>query len=327
MAGDRYTILFSCVGRRVALVNAFRRSLERLGLEGRLLGADSSPYSSAGQLCDRLFHVSPSTAKGYVDDLLGISRSEGVDLLIPLIDLELQTLSGQQERFREVGTTLCLSSPSVVDICGDKVRTHDALVAAGVDTARLYSYAEAAKARFPLFMKPRGGCSARDIHKIDTLDQLVFYHREVHDTIIQEYLDGQEYTLDVFADFEGRPLSVVPRKRIEVRAGEVSKSMTVKAPDLIDTGRRTVEALPGCMGPITIQCFRTSSGRISVIEINPRLGGGVPLAIEAGADIPTWTVQCARGRTVQVDGEAFADRLVMLRYDDAVFVSEDRLGK
>lgn len=325
MAQKPYTILFSCVGRRVALVEAFRKALAALGLEGRLLGADSSPYSAAAQRCDQVFRVRPSSAYGYVDELVEICRNEGVNLVIPLIDPELQTLAGQDARFREVGATLCLSSPRVIGICRDKIRTFEALSAAGIDTPTVYSYEQTARAELPLFMKPRGGSSARDIHRINLLDELVFYHRMVPDAIFQEYIDGQEYTLDVFADFSGEPRCVVPRRRIEVRAGEVTKSMTVKDPDLIDVGMRTVRALKGCMGPITIQCFRTATGRLPVIEINPRLGGGVPLAIRAGANIPLWTVQCDLGQTPEIDPMAFDDRLVMLRYDEAVFAREDDL--
>jgi carbamoyl-phosphate synthase large subunit len=325
VAREPFTILFSCIGRRVALLDAFRRSLDGLGLDGRLLGADSSPFSAAGQRCDRLFKVKPSSAYGYVDDLLDLCRREHVNLLIPLIDPELQILAGQNARFSEVGTTLCLSSPRVIGICRDKIRTFEALSSAGIDTPQIYSYEQTARAELPLFMKPRGGSSARDIHRIEMLDELVFYHRMVPDAIFQEFLDGQEYTLDVFADFQGRPLSVVPRKRIEVRGGEVTKSMPVKDAALLDAGRRTVQMLGGCKGPITIQCFRTKTGRVAVIEINARFGGGAPLSIRAGADSPTWTIQCARGQTPQVDPVAFQDRLVMLRWDEAVFVREEDL--
>lgn len=325
MAKERFTVMFSCIGRRVALVSAFRHAMGQLGLEGRILGADSSPYSSAARLCDEVYYVHLSSHAGYVENLLEICGKQKVDILIPLIDPELQILAGQNARFAEVGTTLLLSAEGTIDICRDKVKTYKALVAAGIDTPRVFTYRESARADLPLFMKPRGGSSARDIHKINTLDELVYYHRQVPNAIIQEYIDGQEFTLDVFADFEGRALCVVPRRRIEVRAGEVSKSVTCRDAELIRLGTDTVQALKGCMGPVTIQCFRTASGRTTVIEINPRLGGGVPLSIEAGADIPRWTIQCALGQTPDVDPDAWRDRLVMLRYDDAFYISEDML--
>lgn len=320
-----FTILFSCIGRRVALVNAFRESMRRLGLKGRILGSDMAPHSSAFQVCDEAHVVHSSTHKDYVDQLVALCRDKGVDLLIPLIDPELHILAGLNARFREVGTTLCLSSQEVVRICRDKVRTHDFLTKAGIDTPALLSHDQVRDEDLPLFMKPRDGSSAKDIHRISTRRQLEFYRQEVPGAIIQEYLPGQEFTLDIFCDFSGEPRCAVPRQRLEVRGGEVVKSMTVKDPQIIEVGMATARALGGCMGPITLQCFRTSSGRISVIEINPRLGGGVPLAIAAGADIPGWIIQSAMGRSPEIDPMAFADQLVMLRYDEAFFVPRDRL--
>lgn len=327
MSTKRFTVLFSCIGRRVALLNAFRRAAEELSLQGRMLGADSSSCSPALQLCDRGFVVSPCNDNGYVDELVDICRDEGVDLLIPLIDTELRVLAGHNDDFAAVGTMLCLSSSEAVQICSNKRRTHDVLSRAGIDTPRLFNYSDISDADLPLFMKPCDGSSARDIHKLENRAQLDFYHNELPQAIIQEYLSGQEYTLDIFSDFQGRPRCAVPRKRIEVRGGEVSKSMTVRDEELIRAGLAAVRAVPGIIGPTTLQCFRTDAGRISVIEINPRFGGGVPLSIRAGANSPKWTIQCALGRSPQIDPMAFEDQLLMLRYDDAVFVSEGNLPR
>ncbi len=327
MAKKTFRILFSCIGRRVALVEAFRRSCQRLGLESCLIGADNSPYSAALQRCDKRFLVPASIDKNYLDEILDLCRRENVNLLIPLIDPELLVLAGQQDKFAEVGTTLCLSDAKVVKICRDKVRTFRTLTDAGIDTPRLFRYDDITDADLPLFMKPRAGSAARNIHRLSNRESLDFYHRTLPTAIIQELIEGQEYTLDVFTDFLGRPRCVVPRIRLEVRSGEVSKSMTVKDQELMALGRRTVEALPGCRGPLTIQCFRTRQGRLTVIEINPRLGGGVPLSIEAGADIPAWTIQCALGQEPDIDPAAFRERLVMLRYDDAVFINQSELQK
>ena len=327
MSSKPFTILFSCIGRRTALVNAFRKSLADLDLQGRILGADRSPYSAAMQSCDRMLIVPESRHDEYVGRLLDICRTEQVDLLIPLIDPELHILSGLHERFAEVGTTLCLSSSDVVDICGDKVLMHDTLLEAGIDTPKLLAFEDITESDLPVFMKPRAGSSADDIHRIDTLRQLGFYHKEVSGVIVQEYVEGQEYTLDIFCDRDGEPRCAVPRKRIEVRGGEVVKSMTEKDPAMIEVGLQTCRVLGGCLGPITLQCFRTDSGRIAVIEVNPRFGGGVPLSIAAGADIPAWTIQCARGQEPEIEAMDFQDQLVMMRYDEGVFISKDNLPK
>jgi carbamoyl-phosphate synthase large subunit len=62
---------------------------------------------------------------------------------------------------------------------------------------------------------------------------------------------------------------------------------------------------------------------LKFIEINPRFGGGFPLAIEAGADFPKWIIQLLRGSKVNIDIDQWDDGIVMLRYDDAVFVRRE----
>src|SRR5208337_2093698 len=128
---------------------------------------------------------------------------------------------------------------------------------------------------------------------------------------------------DILADFAGRVRCVVPRLRMETRTGEISKGMTVKNRALIDAGKRVVEALPGAMGCITVQCFLTPQGEIQFIEINPRFGGGFPLSAQAGADFPRWIIELMLGRNPQIALDGWTDGLLMLRYDEAVFVPHE----
>jgi carbamoyl-phosphate synthase large subunit len=131
-----------------------------------------------------------------------------------------------------------------------------------------------------------------------------------------------EHTLDVYAGLDGVPRCVVPRRRLEVRTGEVSKAVIVKDRNLIAVGCRVVEALGKCRGVVTVQCMVTESGRIRVIEINPRLGGGAPLSIHAGADFPLWIMAEHLGRKVRVSSATYRNGAVMLRYDQSVFLDK-----
>jgi carbamoyl-phosphate synthase large subunit len=118
---------------------------------------------------------------------------------------------------------------------------------------------------------------------------------------------------------------VVPRKRLEVRRGEVSKGIISKDARVIAVGNRVVDVLGECRGVVTVQCMLTPESRVRVIEINPRFGGGVPLAIEAGADLPRWLMAEHLERPVTIDPLGYRDGLAMLRYDQSVFV--DDLGR
>jgi carbamoyl-phosphate synthase large subunit len=86
-----------------------------------------------------------------------------------------------------------------------------------------------------------------------------------------------------------------------------------------------VQRLPGAWGPLTLQCFRRRDGRIVFIEINPRFGGGFPLALRAGADYPRWLLEWVLGLPSTANPAAWRPDVAMLRYDDAVFVPRTEL--
>ena len=86
------------------------------------------------------------------------------------------------------------------------------------------------------------------------------------------------------------------------------------------TAAKVVELLKAGPGLITIQCFLTPSGGIKFIEINPRFGGGAPLAIEAGANFPKWIFQQLTGHKPKIGWAGFKDKLIMLRYDSEVWL-------
>ena len=154
-----------------------------------------------------------------------------------------------------------------------------------------------------------------------------FHLARTAEPVVFEFADGVEYTVDVFADFEGVPRCAAPRRRIEVRAGEVSKGQAVRHQAMMEQSCRLVRALDGCRGMITLQCFLTDDERIVFIEINPRFGGGVPLSIRAGADSPRWLMELLLGRRPDISMDAWQDGLLMLRYDEAVFVRPEDIPK
>jgi len=113
---------------------------------------------------------------------------------------------------------------------------------------------------------------------------------------------------------------VVPRKRIEVRAGEVSKGQVIKDPRIMSEAAMLVETLGAGPGVITLQLFLTDDNRVKFIEINPRFGGGAPLSIKAGANFPKWILQEASGKKPNIRFDGFEDDLIMLRYDGEVWL-------
>jgi len=319
-------ILFTSAGRRVSLVRLFRRALDELGVQGQTIAADLRRDAPASHVADVSVQVPRVSDPGYVDALLEICRRHGVRLLVPLIDTELMVLAESKARFEAAGVTPLVCSPETIQISADKRATHDFFVAAGVDTPRILD-TEAIladpRAGYPFVLKPLDGSCSIGVTRVRNTRELAFFKDYVANAMVQELVPGEEYTLDILVDFDGAVRCVVPRLRMETRAGEVSKGMTVRDPEIIAAGRAVAEALPGAVGCITAQCFKTPGETIRFIEINPRFGGGFPLAAEAGADFPRWILEMLMGHEPKITLDGWRDGVVMLRYDDAVFCTRE----
>lgn len=324
-------VLFTCVGRRVELLQAFRRAAGELGVDLTLYGVDNVSNAPGLFVTDRSELVPPVEAPDYIATLIELVRREEIDLLVPTIDTDLLPLSAARDDFSAAGCTALIAARPMIELCRDKTLTYKFLTEADIDTPRTYTpdeIREVATPPFPLFLKPRTGSASHSIRLLRNQADLDYQLARVSDPIIQEYVQGVEHTLDVYVGLSGQVRTVVPRRRLQVRGGEVSKGMTVKDREIMDAGRQVVETLgPTVRGVITLQCIVTSDGRIRFIEINPRFGGGAPLSIAAGADFPRWLLQELQGQDPKVDFDGWQDRLCMFRYDWSVFVAEDALQR
>lgn len=317
-------LLFTSAGRRVELLQAFAKAARALRIRLIQHATDIEPYFAAACMVDHVHHVPPASASNYVDALLRLVRKHRIDMLVPLIDNELPQLAQARERFADAGCVVVVSSPAVVQTCRDKLAMFEFLTQHGIDTPRTWQARELLSRPehdFPYFLKPQFGSASQGNFIIHDEESLRTFASRVPDAIVQEFVTGLEHTLDVYTGFDGRARCVVPRMRVEVRGGEVTKSLTVKHAGISRTGVRVVEALKNCMGLITIQLILTADGRMRVIEVNPRFGGGAPLSIQAGADFPKWLLAEWLGRPQRIRLDHFKPGTLMLRYHQSFFLT------
>jgi len=315
-------ILFTCIGRRVSLLRSFRRAAKQLKIKALLFGTDTTGLSSALQLCDEKYIVKQIGHPDYLKRLLQIVKQNGVKLLVPTIDTDLLLLAKNKKKFAGLGCQVLVSEPGVIEVCQDKRKTHRFLVKNSFDSPVTMSATTAlsrSRLNWPCFLKPWDGYASRGNVIVNNRRELLFFAKRIPNCIVQEFIEGTEHTCDVYVDFTMKVRCVVPRKRIEVRAGEVSKGQVVKHPHIISEAARLVEILGAGPGVITLQLFLTDD-RVKFIEINPRFGGGVPLSIRAGANFPKWILQQLLGRKTNIRFDSFKDNLVMLRYDGEVWM-------
>ena len=189
---------------------------------------------------------------------------------------------------------------------------------------------------FPLITKPRFGSASEGVSLVrNTAElELLVARDEARaplidgrpgDMVVQTIAPGDEYTIDVLVDRSGQCLCAVPRRRLEVRGGEVSKAVTVRSEALINLAFGMAKALPGAYGVLNFQVFADEgTGELAVIEINPRFGGGFPLSHRAGANFARWLLEDVRNLPSTATADGWRDGVVMLRYDAAVFVDQSQ---
>lgn len=173
--------------------------------------------------------------------------------------------------------------------------------------------------KFPLFIKPIDGSSSINTFKVNNMDELKFFSSYINKPIIQEFIEGEEYTVDAFLDFDSNVITIVPRKRIATRSGEISKGKIVKDREIINDIKKVLQLLKP-IGQITIQCMKTDKG-IKYIEMNPRFGGGAPMSIKAGANSCENLYRILQNEKLSYN-ENYKENITFLRFDSAIMLNE-----
>jgi carbamoyl-phosphate synthase large subunit len=322
---ESLNVLITAASRRVPLVRAFQSALQGFGRRGRVIVTDVNPLSPAVHVADRWYYVPLATAPDYLDSIAAICEAEGVNLIVPTIDDELELFGKAADWFQSRGVRVAVSPMSTSRICNDKLATSAHLRASGIPAAKTWHPDDLPeKAPLPLFVKPRFGRGGVAAFAARTERELKFFSGYVTDAVVQEYLDGPEFTIDVLCSFSHEVISVVPRERVVVRSGVMDRGRTVRDQSLIQLGESVARILP-FTGAANIQC-RVVNGQPVVFEINPRFSGGIPLTIAAGADFPTYLVELALGRKVSPRIGRFRADLWMTSYENAIFVGATDLA-
>lgn len=321
-------VLLSSAGRRVELLDLLRETARNLDIDPWVIALDAGDRTPAGTLADQLVRVPRADDPSYPAALEDIAKQHAPALLVPTIDPELPVLARMRPRLAELGVHTLISSAEAVRICGDKSTTAAHLAAHRVPHPRSLDGTAALEAAdelgYPVIVKPRRGSSSVGVAEVADPRALRRSLRTDPDAwLVQSRCSGPEHTVDVWVDRTDEVRSVVARRRLAVRGGEVSQGRTEDRRDVCEVAAAAVQTLPGAYGPLTVQVMAGDAGP-EVIEINARLGGGYPLAYAAGAQTLRWGMQDALG--IPNDPPAFQPRagVTMLRYDRSVFVEAPR---
>jgi carbamoyl-phosphate synthase large subunit len=314
-------ILITSAGRRVSLVKFFQNELTLIYPGSKVYTTDANPdFAAACVVSDGCFQVPKVTSSNYIADLLAIAIENKIALVIPTIDTELLALAEHRHLFAEKGIIIVISDYHLVNTFHFKRLSHDFFEKQGIDTAKEF---DKKNYTLPVYIKPIDGSRSLENFIVHHHDDFTEKHFSNDRLMFLEYLDHSkhtEYTIDMYYSMDGYLKCAVPRERIEVRDGEVSKGVT-KRPPFLESIWKKMGFVAGFRGCITMQVFmQNDTASIYAIEINPRFGGGFPLSYLAGANYPKWIIQeYLQGEQIAVYQD-WQENLLLLRYDHEVLV-------
>lgn len=315
-------ILILSAGRRVELIQCFQRAAMKLNIRSKIVAADCSDLAPALYFANRICKLPRITEPNYIDSIIDVCNQEDIALVVPTIDTDLLLLAENKNNIEEkTNAKVLISNENVVQICRDKIKTQKFLEENRFGVPKMYTEEDISNGAlpFPLFIKPKSGSSSINTFKVNNLNELKTYKNIIDQPIIQEFIVGEEYTVDVFLDFESNVITIVPRLRIATRSGEISKGKIVKDRKIIEDIARLMKVLRP-IGHITVQLMKTEKG-IKYIEINPRFGGGAPMSIQSGADSCENLYRLLMGQQLEYN-ENYRDNLTFLRFDSSICLNE-----
>jgi carbamoyl-phosphate synthase large subunit len=255
---------------------------------------------------------------GYADATLARCIAMGIDVLIPTCDAELRPLGRARAEFAWAGISLLLAPEPALQVCLDKLALAERC-AGQVPvprTERLDKVADPDSWTYPVVVKPRTGTGSRDISVVQSREDLARLEPSA-EFLVQEYLPGTEYSVDVLADVTGRVVAAVPRVRERVDSGVSVAGRTIHDREL-ERLAADVAAAAGLTYIANVQFRRDAAGRAALLEVNPRAPGTLPLTVASGVDMPRLALDSLRGMPLP-DHIGFRD-LAMVRYLEERFV-------
>jgi carbamoyl-phosphate synthase large subunit len=312
--GDAPTILLPGAGGDAAI--GAIRSLRRAGFQGRLVTSDADPSSPGFYLADAWAVLPPIKDPGFFAAALRLMERERVRIVLPTSGFDTLVYAERQHELAELGIRAVMSPHEAVQTCVDKWRFHEAVrdrFPVPATTLRADEVRE-----FPCFVKPRHGKGSRGIALCRSREELAAQVEARDDLVIQEYLPGEEFSVDTLSDLTGKALVAVPRLRLATKAGISVRGRIVRDREIEETCLRLAEFL-GLRGPSCIQMRRDPQGRAKLLEINPRMGGGTMFTTLAGVNIAALSVDLACGRPITIPTPR---EITVLRYHDEIVVPE-----
>lgn len=313
MKNQELTILFLGGARRVSLAELLKRSGKRIGYDIKIVSyelTEDVPISLEAKVVKGLRWDDPDV----VDDIGRVIKEYDVDVILPFVNGAIEVASMCRDRYRDVFVPV--TDFDIVSRLFDKSEAAKTFKEAGLPIPRTYSVLNA---EVPAIAKPRKGGSSRGIHIFRNMEELMHLN-DLQNYLLQEYIENcKEYTVDCYISHAGEILVTVPRERLEIMGGESTRTRTCRNEILENLCREVIEKF-SLRGPVNLQFLHDlDADRYLLMEVNPRLGGGVICSIYAGAPITDYIIREALGVELKPCSDWASGTLMARYFKEAIF--------
>ncbi|MDE6007985.1 MAG: ATP-grasp domain-containing protein [Muribaculaceae bacterium] len=316
MKKEKITILFLGGGRRVSLAELLKRSGKNIGCNVEIVSYElisEVPISLVGKVVRGL----PWNDPDVVEDIIRVVKEYEIDIILPFVSGAIEIASICKDRLPNV--FIPVTDFAVASKLFDKVEAAAVFKEAGFPIPRTYSVLSA---KMPAIAKPRKGRASRGIQIFHNMEE--FMHLDdLKNYLVQEYIENaKEYTVDCYIDRRGRILTTVPRERLEIMGGESNRTRTCHNEIIEKLSREVIEKF-SLRGPVNLQFIHDQDAdRYLLMEVNPRLAGGVICSVYAGAPITDYIIKEALGVELSPCDDWATGTLMARYFKEAIFYNK-----
>ena len=250
-------------------------------LDMHVIAADMSPLASGLYGGNEAILVPAASANDYFDVISDICMENNINYYFPGTDVELlKAADFASELFHKCQTETAVCPKDVIEIADDKYSTYKFLVDNGFD-APVTSFpndTDLNSLQYPVIIKPRVGCRSIGVYKVNNVQDAKTAIGSVDGPVIQEYLDGDEFTCTVVA-VKDKISDVLCLKR-DLRAGDTYRAFPEKN-SVIEEYVKNLALKLGIYGSCNFQ-LRLDNGVPKLFEINSRFSGTTPFCAQLG---------------------------------------------
>ena len=321
-----YTVLILPAGQLATVVIKCLRKDSSL----RIISADTNPLAPGLYLADKGYLVPSVTHSNFFDKIMDIITSESINVILPCDNQFIYAFSNAADRFSKIGVKVIASEPETLDKCLDKWKTYEYLhkiIAMPKSTIQLDAEHILEYIGLPAFIKPRDGSGSKNVHKLEDIDDLKYFIRKVPNPIVQEFIEGEHYSIDMLVNEDGKLLYAVTKNVFEISDGIPIKAAIKPKKDLILLAEELCKKLK-FFGAISVNVIideKDSKPKPKLIDINPRTGISVILSVAGDYNVPLHTVYLAIGKPVELNLQA-PRAIYMSRYHREIFLLDQLNG-